>query len=673
MIRGNTPWQPLDCAQINWAEGASPHSPRFDDYYYSSQDGLEESRYVFLQGNRLPARFLSHAHPSFHIVETGFGTGLNFLLSWQLWRQQALPRPRLHYTSIEKYPLARDDMRRALASWPALAELAALLLDNYPQPIPGQHRILLEDGAVVLDLWWEDAQDAVAEMASYQQKTVDAWYLDGFTPNRNPEMWTDKLFNSLAQTSRTGATFATFTAAGKVRRALLNVGFEVFKLSGYGKKRECMRGELRPSSAALSHRSAAHATPWDIDLSPPSAPQSVIIIGAGIAGCTTARALANRDINVCVLDACAVANAGSGNEQGVLYTRLSRKHSPLSDFSLQSYQFALRFYQQLFASGALRVGIDGELCGAFHQSDKMDDMAALAPLLQLVPGLASVLSAADANTLLGVEQNKGGYWYPGSGWLHPGAVCHALLQHRNIRLLEHTGKLALEQRDKAWVAMHGDKVLAQADCVVIAAGIASASLCKLEWLPLQAIRGQTTGLPASEQTRSLRAALCHKGYIAPARLGEHCIGATFDTKDDDARIRIADHRKNLDTLGVAVPAWQGQLSTLDEQALAGRVGYRCASPDYLPLVGPVPDRTLFLQNYGSLRKNARRIIPRTGEFIPGVYLTTGHGSRGLTSTPLAAEILASAICDEPMPLSRELHRALAPARFIIRDLKRKNA
>jgi tRNA 5-methylaminomethyl-2-thiouridine biosynthesis bifunctional protein len=192
----------------------------------------------------------------------------------------------------------------------------------------------------------------------------------------------------------------------------------------------------------------------------------------------------------------------------------------------------------------------------------------------------------------------------------------------------------------------------------------------LDWLPLQIIRGQTTQLPTTVPYNKLRAALCHEGYIAPARDGIHCIGATFNLQDQEQGLRAEDHRYNLISLARAVPAWRDALSHTDPADLKGRVGFRCASPDYLPMVGPVPDLPAFLRDFGPLRRNARLAITARGEYRPGLYLSTAHGSRGLTSTPLASELLASQICDEPPPLCREIIRALAPARFIIRDLRR---
>lgn len=667
MSRANTPWQPVTAADLQWDDAANPVAAAFGDVYYSRDNGLEESRYVFLLGNQLPQRWQLHPEKHFCIGETGFGTGLNFLLTWQAWRDLPQPRPRLHYLSIEKFPLSRADLARALGQWPALQSLASQLQQHYPGLLPGQHRLQFEDGDVTLDLWWEDAGHALPQLASLQLPLVDAWYLDGFAPARNEGMWRREVLQAIGQLCRDNATFATFTAAGQVRRDLGAAGFTVEKVPGFGRKRECLRGTItreRPAPAP------AGVTPWDLPAQRRASPEQVLVIGGGLAGCHTAYALARRGIAVTLLEQSALAAEGSGNEQGILYTRLSLKHSALTDFALQSFRYASALYFELLQNNTLREGHDGALCGSFHQSDDAREMEALAGVLETVPELARVLDAGQANTILGIAQTSGGYWFPASGWLSPLAVCRALAAHPNISVMQDCGKLAVRAEDGCWQALRGDQIVAQARNAVIATGNAANQVRGLEWLPLQPIRGQTTDLASGGPLKNLRAALCHKGYIAPARNGEHCIGATFGLKDPDSRLREEDHRENLARLAAAVPDYRGELSAMDTHTLGGRVGYRCATPDYLPLVGAVPERQAFLRDYGQLRKNARQIIHSTGEYVPGLYLNTGHGSRGLTSTPIAAEMLASQLCGEPPPLDRELCRALAPARFLLRDLSR---
>jgi len=666
MKRSNTPWRPLDTADLKWTESDTPQSRQFEDIYYSQSDGIAESTFVFLKGNRLSERWQSHPHPEFCIAETGFGTGLNFLLTWAAWRQQSKPC-RLHFISIEKYPMSRGDLSRALDNWPSLGELTVDLIDNYPDPIPGTHRIVLEQGQLTLDLWWEDVADALPDLATASPGQVDAWYLDGFAPSRNTDMWNPAIFEAMAQGSRAGATFATFTAAGDVRRGLQNSGFAVKKEPGFGHKRERLTGTLEePVPPAV-----VRDTPWDLRPERTPAPRSALIIGAGLAGCTTAAALAQRGVRVTLLEQEQVASAGSGNLQGILYTRLSARHSSLTDFSLQSFCFARRFYQDLLRTGRLREGVDGALCGSFHQSDRQAEMRTLASVLQSVPNLAQILTAEQASDILGVKSDSAGYWFPESGWMNPAAVCHTLIGHPNIRLLQNTGEIHLQQETGHWRALADNgSTVAEAGCAVIATGTSANKFEGLSWLPVQAIRGQTTNLPHNTDLGQLRAGLCHKGYISPAREGSHCIGATFTLQDDDPSIRLEDHRKNINHLAAAVPQWRAALEAIDPASLSGRVSYRCATPDYLPIVGSVPDRESFLTSYGALRKNAKRLIPEHGSYMPGLFLSTGHGSRGLTSTPLSAQILASLICNEPLPLSRELSRALAPGRFIIRQLSR---
>ena len=668
MKRDNQPWRCIEPASVHWNAAGEPSSKAFRDVYFSQGNGLEESRHVFLQGSNLPQRWQNHSRKHFCIGETGFGTGLNFLLAWQAWRALPEPRPDLHYLSFEKHPLSRHDLARALTLWPDLEELSQSLLDAYPGLLPGQHRVLLDDGRVRLDLWWEDVTEALPDLASQDKPLVDAWYLDGFAPNRNASMWSSEVLQAAAALCRSGATIATFTVAADVRRNLIDAGFKIEKVPGYGLKRECLRGvrtkdKLNPTITTLNLN-------WDIQERSHERPQSVLVVGGGLAGCTTAAALARRGIAVTLLEQGPFENAGSGVDQGILYTRLSRKHSALVDYALQSFQFATTFYRELFDAGKLTAQKDGDLCGSFQQSDNASEMAELGDALAGLEELAQVLDSQQAAQVLGIEQPSAGYWYPRSGWLCPGSVCKALVNHPAIHLIENAGEVNLRYRSSLWQAVAGRKVLAQANCAVVATGPQAKAMQQFQWLPVQTIRGQITRLPESEAFENLRAALCHEGYITPARDGNHCVGATFEINDGNPAPLESDHQHNLARLAAAVPAWRDSLESLDPATLEGRVGYRCASPDYLPVVGPAPDLPGFLEDFGTLRRNAKHSVANRGRYLSGLYISSAHGSRGLASTPISAELLASMICKEPPPFSRTLCRALAPARFIIRDLSR---
>lgn len=677
MSRENTPFRAVQHATIEWTARGTPRALDFEDIYYSDGEGLAESEHTFLQGNALPQRWSTHPRPTFCIAETGFGTGLNFLLTWRAWRDAPTPKPDLHFISVERYPLSAADFAQALAQWPELRPLSAQLIALYPAALPGCHRIVLEQGHVRLDLHWGDAATVLGAMAAQGNACVDAWYLDGFAPAKNAHMWQLPVLQAAAVLSHSEASLATFTAASAVRNALQQAGFTTAKVAGYGRKRESLRATAPHGPPAPP---APVVTPWDIPQDIPPPPSSVLVVGAGLAGCWTAHALAQRGIAVTVVDQGKVAGAASGNDQGVLYTRVSHKHSALVDFALLAFTFASRAYSQMFASDDLVQGRDGALCGTLQLLAAHAATDAVAQSLSGLEDVVQIVDAATASAIAGQRLERGAYWYPKSGWLDPRAVCRTLLQSPRITVRQDLGPLHIDRTGGNWQALDAsDNCVATAPCAVIAGGHGStdigtnadADTTLLDWLPLRAIRGQTTRLPQWEDTQQIDVVLCDKGYITPARDGSHSIGASFNLDDQQREPRPADHLGNLDKLGAALPDWREHLRHLAPDALDGRVGFRCASPDYLPLVGPVPDRSRFTQEYAGLSHNAKRTIALRGSYLPGLYLSTGHGSRGLTSTPLAAELIASMICSEPQPLERELCRALSPARFIIRELMRK--
>jgi len=659
-------------ARLAW-RAEVPWSEHFEDGYFSAAGGARESRHVFLAGNALPARWAGC--PRFTIVETGLGTGLNLLTTWRDWLEQGAPCP-LHFISIEAFPLTPDDLQRALAAWPEFGPLSPDLLDQYPAPLPGLHRLHLAQGRLTLDLLLLPLAEALQTLQRMPDLGVDAWFLDGFAPARNPEMWTGELFHAMAGLSNPAATFATFTAASAVRRGLQDAGFSVEKTPGYGRKRHMLRGRLAVPPAPAPQEDTpwqfpAHRYPGAAATNLRCCPEAgeIAIIGAGLAGATTAEALARRGHHVTVYEQGDVASAASGNSQGALYTRLSHQASDLSLFSLHSFCYATRYYRKLLAAGRLE---DGELCGLLQLREPLPESDPLHATLASLPGLARMLSASEARCVSGISDCGPGLYFPDSGWMNPAAVCRAALSVPGIGLRSGLGTLSLSRDGEQWIIRDEyGQTAGSASVVIVACGIKSASLAGADWLALQAVRGQTTEVASRGALAQVKSVVCHEGYLPPARAGKHCIGATFDLRDPGCELRPADHQRNIDQLASALPSLTPALpGPADAAGLTGHASHRCASRDYLPVVGPVPDAARFSEDFADLRRNARQSIPRAGSYLAGLYINTCHGSRGLTSTPLAAELLAAQICAEPWPLPASLAQSLAPGRFLVRDLVR---
>lgn len=680
-------------ALIDWDAQGQPRSRQFGDWYFSSTDGLAESRYVFLESNDLAQRFASldatgQEPCRFVIGETGFGSGLNFLACWQLWRKKAPEHAQLHYLSLEKYPLSRPDLVRALALWPELSELAQSLEQAYPPALgPAFVPITLDRGRVRLTLILDDALAGLEQLQASAHpefqawsKPVDAWFLDGFAPAKNPELWQQPLFDTLARLSHPGTSLATFSSASLVRRGLEQAGFIAVKRSGYGLKREMLTASYArpPASPPTPTRNRRPQPPWPLVAgsrqpgnNKGNSERRILVIGGGLSGCHSARALAQRGWQVKLLEQHpGLAREASGNPQGLLYAKLSPQRSPLADFNLISLWYAQQHYRAFWNKGQAF----GEASGLLQLAQTPAEQQLHQQLKQCFAEAADLvqpLSAAEASQVAGLELDAPALYFPQAGWLNPAAVCRVLAEHPGIRVETGREVTELEYRQGLWQARSASgELLGQAPLAVLANARSALKFAPSADLPLKAIRGQISQLAATRDSERLKVALCGQSYLAPAIDGQHCIGASYNLKDSEPQVRRQDHQDNLDKLMALGPGVARLFAGTQEASLSGRVAFRCATPDYLPLVGPVPDRAAFLEDYAPLRKDARANIPKPGRYWPGLFVNLGHGSRGLAYTPLSAELLAAHITGEPPPLGRDLVEALHPGRFLIRDLMR---
>ncbi|MBV7524184.1 tRNA 5-methylaminomethyl-2-thiouridine biosynthesis bifunctional protein MnmC [Pseudomonas fluorescens] len=653
----------LPHAQLDWDDQGRPYSRVFDDVYFSDKSGLDETRYVFIEQNRLAERFAALPEGGRLVIgETGFGTGLNFLCAWQVFEQHAAAGARLHFVSVEKYPLSPADLQRALALWPELKVFADQLLEQYVAIHQGFQRLTLDHGRVTLTLLIGDALEQLPQLDAQ----IDAWFLDGFAPAKNPDMWTAELFAELARLAAPGASISTFTSTGWVRRLLNAAGFKMKRTPGIGHKWEILRGEFlgwpRETPAPALDK------PWFARPAPLTGERQALVIGAGLAGCASAASLAARGWQVTLLERHdAIAREASGNPQGVLYLKLSAHGTALSQMIVSGFGYTRRLLEHL------QRGRDWDDCGVLQLAFNAKEAERQVQLAAVFPAdLLHLLDQPEAQAVAGIGLAHGGLFYPEGGWVHPPALCQWQAAHPQIQLLTHHDALELRKVEGRWQAWDGERLLADAPVVVLAGAAEIQRFPESAELPLKRIRGQITRLVQTPQSQALSTVVCAEGYVAPARLGEHTLGASFDFKSDDLTPTTAEHLGNLAMLEEISHDLVERLQAdkLAPESLQGRAAFRCTSPDYLPIVGPLADTQAFTQAYAALGKDARQVPDVECPWLDGLYVNSGHGSRGLITAPLSAELLAAWLDNEPLPLPRSVAEACHPNRFALRRLIR---
>src|SRR5215831_13004364 len=593
---------PLVPARLAFDAGGVPYSEDYGDVYHSADGGLEQGRHVFLAGNGLPGRWRGRS--SFTVIETGFGLGLNFLATCAAFLEDPHAPQRLHYVSAEKHPFSRGDLAAALARRPDVSPISGELLAQWPLPLPGFHRLHL--GRVALTLLFGDAQSLLPQL----EARADAFYLDGFAPEKNPEMWSPAIARELARLAAPGATFATWTVAGAVRAALAQAGFAVEKRPGFGRKREMLAGSFpgRTESSMQPDRRVA-------------------IVGAGVAGTSCAERLAARGWEVALIERHAeVAHEASGNPVGLLRPALHLEDTALARLSRSALGYAFRRFSTLSLpwrqSGVLRLARDAAQMRRFEDAASANAFPA---------EFARCVDAAEAARIAGRAVRGPGCWLPSSGWVSPAELCAAQVGSRFMRNIFSARVHRLIRSAETWRIEGPDGVLAKAPHVILAAAGNANALLPGATLPLTPVRGQVTFAPPGQR---LAVPVGGDGFVAPTADG-FVLGATFQLDDPQTEPRAADHAANLARAESLLP---GFAEGLDPVRLSGRVAFRATTPDRLPIYGELPG-------------------------YPGVHTALGLGANGLLWAPLCAELLASQMEGEPWPLERDLAATIHPERF----------
>lgn len=636
-------WGPIEPARIDFSDAQAPSAPDFGDLYHTRAGADGQARHVFLGGNGLPQRWA--ACPSFVVLETGFGLGGNFLATWAAWRADPQRCGRLWYVAIEKHPPRRDDLARAHAVSPHPA-LATALLRAWPPLTPDLHLVDLDGGRVRLLLALGDIRRVLPDLVLQ----ADAFYLDGFAPARNPAMWERFVLRQLPRLAAPGATVATWSVASAVRQGLAAAGFTVDKQPGFDGKREMTAGRFTP-------RFTPPAPPGRVAQ---AGVRQVAVVGAGLAGCAVAAALAARGLAVQVIDRQpGPAHETSGNAGGLFHGVVHAPDGLHARWLRAAALHLARVLRPLTDAGKLPGQVDGLLRGERTLTRKA--------MQQRIDQLALPGDFLRVDDWPG--PGAGPAWlYPGGGWASPAALCTAWLDTPGITARFGWGIDTLQRVGDRWqllgTAPGGatPALLAEADAVVLCnAGDAQrlAGVTGAHWT-LSLARGQTTLLPASTPgLPALPRPMADGGYLLRLADGRWLCGATSQRDDADPALRLADHRDNLAKLR-QLTGWTGDI---DPALLDGRVGWRLQTDDRLPLLGPLAD--LAAADTGRPIDQPRQ-MPRR----PGLWVFTALGSRGLTQAALGAEVLASWLTGEPVPAPAALLDALDPARFATRAVRR---
>ncbi|HIF9382756.1 TPA: bifunctional tRNA (5-methylaminomethyl-2-thiouridine)(34)-methyltransferase MnmD/FAD-dependent 5-carboxymethylaminomethyl-2-thiouridine(34) oxidoreductase MnmC [Photobacterium damselae] len=688
----------IENAVLDWNELGTPVSNDFDDVYFSNANGLEETRYVFLQQNGLPDRWNDFSRRRFVVAETGFGTGLNFLALWQQFKAFRAENPdttvkELHFISFEKFPVTLDDLKKAHLSWPELSDLAQQLHAHYPPAVADCHRIILEDGLITLDLWFGDIQDCMPQVWTGDEGIVDAWFLDGFAPSKNLAMWNLDVYKGMRNLARSGCTLATFTAAGFVRRELIEAGFEMKKAKGFGHKREMLTGTIGERTAPSNTKPWYHISARAENDST-QALNDIAIIGGGVASAATALSLVRRGQTVTLY--CKdekPAQGASGNKQGAVYPLLNGNHNALSRFFAPAFVFARQFVEQAAQNsqfdhdwcGVVQLGFGGYTSLLVSRDGSKEHQEKEAEMLNkqrikldkmLAGGFPNELICAldhqQTREVTGVETGFDGVNYPLGGWLCPKELTRALIEQAQA-----TGLLTLhtqsevcklqQESDQRWQLQFTDGQSKLHACVVIANGHRFTDFEQTAKIPAYSVRGQVSHIPTNEQLGKLKTVLCYDGYLTPENPHSHthCIGASYDRNSVDLAFSEQNQHDNKQRLIDCLPQaeWAKSVDVSDNQA---RVGVRCATRDHLPFMGNVCRYDELLTQYENLKE-----MQASADKVPvynNLFALIGLGSRGLSSAPLVGEMMASQICGDPLPMPLSVLEALHPGRMWVRKL-----
>lgn len=562
---------------------------------------IDECEHVFINGNNLEKRFQDlKPYSKFYISEIGFGIGLNFLITCKAWLNYTQQNQVLEFYSFDKYIFQLNDFKKFISSSPELKKYSAEFIKSYPKNIEGIQKISLFEGRVSLNLVIGDLTETQEYIKSMTH--IDAWFLDGFSPPKNPDLWSKELINTIGNSCYESSTFSTYTSSGLVKRNLIDSNFTVYKTKGFSGKRHMLQGN---SLSKISSKG-------------PYA-KKVAVIGSGITGCILSYLLAQKGIEVDLYEQSeSICSGASSHELLVTYPRLSAYDTAYGRFNLLSYLYATNFYKNLKTKSWKKTGV------LILNHDKETQKKQKALIERRSDGdIYQYVDALEASNLSGIDIKYDGLYFNEAGYILPNELCKFLVKSLKINIFTNSKIENLSSNDKKTHFTIGKQHF-EYDDVCLCTGSDSTKLVNVDGFSTK--RGQVSHIESSEKISQINLPICAKGYISPIVNNIHIVGSSY-SNHGHTEITDEEHLSNMTNLKIILDD--------DAKVKSGKAGLRAVSKDHMPVVG---------------KKD-------------GIFLNTCHGSRASVSAPICAEIISSLITNDSLPLqSRELS-SLSPLRF----------
>lgn len=606
-------------------KGKTAFNAEFDDIYFNTQKPEKESAFVFTS----VFDTLLDTKDSFIVGEAGFGAGLNFLT---LCAKFLKTDKKLHYVSIEKTPFCVDDLAKIYQKLGVFKGLVKRLIKIYPPLSSGIFRLEFHKN-ITLDLCFGEIFDTLKEL----DFKADVWFLDGFSPAKNPQMWSDEVMSEIARLTRQDGVVCTYSSAKIVRENLEKNGFLVTLLKGYAKKRQMIRAVLK------------NPPKDDIKFSYFSRPQSsqnlknALIIGGGVTGILTAIELKKLGLNVKIAEKMnEVATNGSSNLSGILMPLITKNGVKLGAMHKNAFLNASSFYKQNAPKSVAKF----TGCADYAYDET----------------LIKRYKDATLNDAHIYEFNEQSSPYPHifcrhSALMHPKKMCKILSKNLHI-LFNHEYKSHKHLKNGKISVKFQDKTTIKTDILIFCSGSHSKEIFKN--LPLSFVRGQVTHIKTSFNPPYPISA---KGYITPCYNGVCVVGATYLRNEIFNAPKPSDDIENLEKISEF-------LGKNEVKIVKSNVAYRSYSSDRAPIISPLFDENFYKTAYKKLFWLKHKGIATPPKYEPNVYLNIAHGSRGLGTAVLGARLVADYIKNRPLCIQKSLAYELHAARFLIRKLKK---